>query len=72
MKILIEVVATNMDTGHIAINQHSMELNNFDSLPDKERQARQAELYDQIAKTEHFKPMKVGPILIDRSLLCII
>lgn len=72
MKILIEVVATNMDTGHVAINQHTMELDSFDLLPPTMRKKRQNELYEQLSKSEHFKPMKVGPILIDRSLLCII
>lgn len=65
MKILIEVVATNMDTGHIAVSQHSMDVEC--SSPQNE-----IEMYKSLSKSEHFKPRKVGPILVDRSLLTII
>jgi hypothetical protein len=59
MKIVLEVVATNMETGHIAISQEQVEL----CIPLSKKKA----VIDELAKTGAFTPIKVGPILIARS-----
>lgn len=71
MKLLIEVVATNMETGHVAINQHSVEITSFNGFPPSEKRKKENDLFENLKKSNYFKPSKVGPILIDRSLLAI-
>ena len=63
MKIVLEVVATNMETGHIAISQEQVEL----CIPLSKKKA----VIDELAKTGAFTPTKVGPILIARSFVAI-
>ena len=63
MKIVLEVVATNMETGHVAINQKEVELH--PNMPQ-----RRAIEYTKIVRAELNKTEmtnKVGPILITRS-----
>ncbi|ADG59911.1 hypothetical protein Acj9p011 [Acinetobacter phage Acj9] len=63
MKVVIEVVATNMETGHVAISQKEVELhpNMPRHLAIKYTKSIRAELN----KSEMTN--KVGPILITRS-----
>lgn len=64
MKILVEVVATNMETGHVAISQKTVDVG---YMP-KEHEDR---MFEGLKKSGFFVPKKVGPILIDRSFLCL-
>jgi hypothetical protein len=63
MKIVLEVVATNMETGHIAISQEQVEL----CIPLSKKKA----VIDELTKSGAFTPIKVGPILIARSFVAI-
>ena len=63
MKIIIEVVATNMDTGHIAISQEQVSLD----IPF----VKHTKVIDELKKSGAFTPIKVGPILIARSFVAI-
>ena len=63
MKIVLEVVATNMDTGHIAISQEQVSLD----IPF----VKHTKVIDELKKTGAFTPIKVGPILIARSFVAI-
>lgn len=62
MNILIEVVATNMDSGQIAISQETVEL---DKIP----RGKCIELIKKLKESPYFHPKKVGPILITRSFI---
>lgn len=64
MKVVIEVVATNMDSGHIAVHQETVDL----SLPSKQMQ----KVYEtKLAESALLQPKKVGPILITRNVTII-
>ena len=71
MKILVEVVVTNMDTGHVAVNQHSMDITVNNHLPESVKVLKDEEIYNKLISGNMFKPSRVGPLLIDRSLLAI-
>lgn len=64
MKIILEVVATNMDTGHIAINHETVELAPMLTKV-------QGLFIDKLRESQFFEPKKVGPILIARSFVTI-
>ena len=68
MKIYIEVVATNMESGHVAVSQHSMDIN-----INEENKARRNDLKvkfsKELSKSGYFDPIKVGPILIVRRMI---
>lgn len=64
MKILVEVVATNMDSGHVAVHQ---ELVDVGYMP----KVQEDKMFNELKKSDFFVPKKVGPILIDRSFLAI-
>ena len=64
MKCIIEVMATNTETGHIVVNQHSVEVN-CPTIIDEDN------LYNKLKESTYFKPYKIGNILISRSLLVI-
>ena len=59
MIVVIEVVVTNMETGHVAINQQKVEL--YPAVHTIEQLKRELKLAGE-APAE-----KVGPILISRS-----
>ena len=65
MKIIVEVVATNMDTGHIAVSQQVVEVN-------IENNVVQKLFLGQLRESKYFEPKKVGPILIARSFVSIV
>ncbi|CAL1777978.1 hypothetical protein BRC2024_ULFKEANI_CDS_0197 [Acinetobacter phage vB_AbaM_Konradin-v2] len=61
MKILVEVVATNMESGHIAVHQETIDI----VIVSKEQET----LYlEKLANSDFLTPKKVGPILISRSI----
>ncbi|EQA7786846.1 hypothetical protein ACX818_001440 [Acinetobacter baumannii] len=62
MKILVEVVATNMDSGHIATHQEVIDVD----IQSKEMESIYIE---KLKDSVYFEPKKVGPILISRSVL---
>lgn len=64
MKCVIEVVATNMDSGHVAVHQETVDVDVHQSVK---------ELFiNQMTKSAHFEPKKVGPILITRSFITLL
>ena len=64
MKIVLEVVATNMESGHIAIRQETIK---YDSVP----RHKFNEIVEQLKTSDYFTPKKIGPILIARSFLAV-
>lgn len=64
MKIVIEVVATNMETGHVATSQETVEV-------DVKFEMREL-FINQMTSSTHFQPKKVGPILIARSFIVVL
>lgn len=64
MKVIIEVVATNMVSGHVAINQHTVPI--LENVPSK----RAKELYQKVLEEyrNSERTNKVGDILITRTI----
>lgn len=61
INILVEVVVTNLDSGHVAVHQESMDL-----LTDMEIE----DLDKALMKLPEFaEPKRVGPLLIVRNAL---
>lgn len=69
MKIVIEVVATNMDTGHIAISQETVETGS--KLSGRQQNDYLKQLIDRFEKEGVLNPVKIGPILIKRSVIAL-
>lgn len=67
MKIVIEVVATNMDSGHIAISQETVETGA--NIPQADQHAHIKHLISSFEKDGTLNAYKVGPILIKRSII---
>lgn len=65
MKIVIEIVATNMDTGHVAVSQHS-----FDHAMNMNRE-KTKEYAKQLMESmkPYSEPKKIGPLLIVRNIV---
>ncbi|AZU98757.1 hypothetical protein vBAbaMPhT2_075 [Acinetobacter phage vB_AbaM_PhT2] len=61
MKIVIEVVATNMDSGHIAVHQETVDI-------EIESEQIKSFYIDKLTNSELLCPKKVGPILITRTI----
>lgn len=68
MKIVIEVVATNMETGHVAINQKDVELH--PNMPRKRAEEHAQHLSSYFKSIE--RSNKVGPILITRTFTVLV
>lgn len=71
MKILVDVVVTNMETGHVAVSQEQVELDIGKNEADPERHRLENTFYENLKKSGFFKPQKVGPLLIDRSFIAL-
>lgn len=66
MQIVVEVVVTNMETGHVAVSQETVKLD-LNKVPPANRSEYQDELI-KLMQT-YTKPTKVGPILIARNFI---
>ncbi|ADJ19350.1 hypothetical protein Acj133p003 [Acinetobacter phage 133] len=66
VKLIIEVIATNMDTGHVAVSQINHDVD-FGTLPSGPRKHMIEEFKKHIAT--HTVPRKVGPILIVHNII---
>lgn len=71
MKIVIEVVATNMDTGHVAVHQTSVDVDLSQVPPSKQSEYLQM-IKKDISETNKTGATKVGPILINRNYTFIV
>lgn len=64
MKLVIEVVATNMNTGHIAINQQTVEI--FNLIPKSKADELSKKLLKELTERQS-NTTKIGDILITRN-----
>lgn len=66
MKVVIEVIATNMVSGHIAISQETVDIDQT-LIPATKRKEHTENLIKMIKASEAFSPKKVGDVLIIRN-----
>lgn len=71
MKIIIEVVATNMVSGHVAISQKDVDLTTANLMPNSKKQEYVKSLIKQLNSSGFTVPKKVGDILISRSFVIV-
>ncbi len=64
MNIIIEVVATNLASGHISTSQQHVKIDLID-------ETQYINLVNELKTSESFKPKKYGDILIIRNIICI-
>lgn len=67
MKVVIEVVATNMESGHIAVSQETVDLD-ISQYPISEQGQFSKGLTKRVNKSGLLEPRKIGPILITRHI----
>lgn len=61
INILVEVVVTNLDSGHVAVHQESMDLRTDMEIEDLDKAL--------LNLPEFSEPKRVGPLLIVRNAL---
>lgn len=66
MKIVIEVIATNMVSGHIAVSQETVDIDQS-LMPQSKRKDHANKLNETLKASGSFSPTKVGDILIVRN-----
>ena len=68
MLIVIEVVATNMDTGHVSTSQHTVDLSkHHPEYNEKETHDYYMKVKQTLIDNNQMGAQKVGPVLINRN-----
>lgn len=71
MKIVFEVVATNMVSGHVFVSQKDVELTDVFSMPRFKREQYAKALLENLKSSGALEPKKVGDVLIVRSAVIV-